>query len=157
LQIEPVGWLIDERWALPAIAIMSVWKGMGFYALILLAAMQDVPPVLYEAARVDGASSWRSFFAITLPGIAPAIQFVTVISVINSFQVFDQVYVLSNGFGGPGTSTYVYNILIYQNAFRQFQIGYASAMAWVLFAILFGLTYLQMRIARRTAAAGEGL
>lgn len=146
-----IGWLTDENWAMPALAIMAVWKSMGYYAVILFAALQGVPRDLYEAAELDGASRWRRFINITVPMIGPALLFVTVISVIGSFQVFDQVYLITNN-GGPGTSTYVYNLHLYNNAFQFFRMGYASAMAYILFAILFLITWLQLRLGRERAS-----
>lgn len=146
-----IGWLTDENWAMISLAIMAVWKSVGYYAVILFAALQGVPRSLYEAAELDGASSWRRFINITVPMIGPALLFVTVIAVIGSFQVFDQVYLITNN-GGPGTSTYVYNLHLYNNAFQFFRMGYASAMAYILFAILFFITWLQLRIGRKRAS-----
>lgn len=151
--LPSVGWLTDERWSMVSLAIMSVWKSMGYYAVILFAALQGVPKVLYEAASIDGARPWQRFVYITIPMIGPALLFVAVIAVIGSFQVFDQVYLLTNN-GGPGTSTYVYNLHLFNSAFRFFKMGYASAMAYILFAILFVVTYLQLRINRSRASAG---
>ncbi len=136
-----------------SLAIIAVWKSAGYQAIILFAALQGVPKVLHEAAALDGASGWRRFLNITIPMIGPALLFVTVISVIGSFQVFDQVYLITNN-GGPGTSTYVYNLHLYNEAFQFFRMGYASAMAYVLFAILFVITYLQLRVGRRRATGG---
>lgn len=146
-----IRWLTDERWAMISLSIMAVWKSVGYYAVILFAALQGVPRTLYEAAELDGASSWRRFINITVPMIGPAILFVTVIAVIGSFQVFDQVYLITNN-GGPGTSTYVYNLHLYNNAFKFFRMGYASSMAYILFAILFVITWLQLRIGRKRAS-----
>lgn len=150
LRLPTVGWLTDKSWAMISLAIIAIWKSSGYYAIILFAALQGVPRVLHEAAALDGAGSWRRFLNITIPLIGPALLFVTVISVIGSFQVFDQVYLIT-GNGGPGTSTYVYNLHLYNEAFQFFRMGYASALAWVLFAILFVITYLQLRIGRRRA------
>lgn len=152
--IPAIGWLTDPHWAMPALAIMSIWKSAGYYAVILFAALQGVPKVLHEAAALDGATSWRRFLNITIPMIAPALLFVTVISVIGSFQVFDQVFLVTNN-GGPGTSTYVYNLHLYNNAFQYFRMGYASAMAYFLFAVLFVITYLQIRVGRSRASGYE--
>lgn len=149
--IPAVGWLSDGSWAMISLAIMGVWKTAGYFAIILFAALQSVPKVLHEAAALDGASAWRRFLNITIPMIGPALLFVLVISVIQSFQVFDQVYLVTNGNGGPGTSTYVYNLHLYKEAFQYFRMGYASALAYILFAILFVITYLQLRIGRRRA------
>ncbi len=151
--IPSVGWLTDPNWAMISLAIMSVWKNLGYYAVILFAALQGVPRVLYEAAALDGAGAWRRFLNITVPMIGPALLFVTVISLIGSFQVFDQVYLVT-GNGGPGTSTYVYNLHLYNNAFDFFNMGYASAMAYILFAILFVITWVQLRFWRSASSAG---
>ncbi len=149
LGLGPIGWLTDEHWALISVAIASVWKSVGLSTVILLAAMQGVPADLYEVAAIDGAGPVRRFRSITVPLIVPTISFVVVISMINSFQVFDQVYVLTGGSGGPGTSTYVYGLMLFQNAFRFFNMGYASAMAWLLFLALTLLTFFQLRLTRR--------
>lgn len=146
-----IGWLTDENWAMISLAMMAVWKSVGYYAVILFAALQGVPKSLYEAAELDGASPSRRFFTITIPMIGPALLFVTVIAIIGSFQVFDQVYLITNN-GGPGTSTYVYNLHLYNNAFQFFRMGYASAMAYILFIILFALTWLQLRVGRERAS-----
>ncbi len=148
-----IGWLTDPDWAMFSLAIMSIWKSLGYFAIILFAALQGVPRVLYEAASLDGAGAWRRFINVSVPMIGPALLFVTVISLIGSFQVFDQVYLVT-GNGGPGTSTYVYNLHLYNNAFDFFNMGYASAMAYILFAILFVITYIQIRLWRSTSSAG---
>lgn len=148
-----IGWLTDERWAMVSLAMMAIWKSVGYYAVILFAALQGVPKSLYEAAELDGASGWRRFINITIPMIGPALLFVTVIAIIGSFQVFDQVYLITNN-GGPGTSTYVYNLHLYNNAFQFFRMGYASAMAYILFIILFILTWIQLRVGRERASGG---
>lgn len=149
-----IGWLTDPHWALTTVALTSIWKSVPFSTIILLAAMQGVPHNLYEQALIDGAGAVRRFVSVTIPLIRPAISFVLVISVIQSFQVFDQVYVMiaDNGAGGPGTSTYVFGIMLFQNAFRFYQMGYASALAWIIFAVLFVLTLLNLRMQRRATA-----
>lgn len=147
------GWLTDPGIAMISLAMMAIWKSVGYYAVILFAALQGVPKTLHEAAQLDGAGPWNRFINVTIPMIAPAILFVTVIAVIGSFQVFDQVFLIDRN-GGPGTSTYVYNLHIYNNAFSYFKMGYASAMAYILFAILFVITYLQLRIGRSRASGG---
>ena len=150
--IDPVEWLTDPNWALFALCIVSVWKGVPFATVILLAAMQGVPEQLYESAKIDGANGLRRFFGITMPLIRGAISFVFVISIINSFQAFDQAYVLTDGQGGPETGTYVFGIMLFQNAFKFYEMGYASALAWIIFAMLLVLTYLQLRFARKEAS-----
>jgi len=146
-----IGWLTDPHYAMISLAMMGVWKSAGYYAVILFAALQGVPKTLLEAAELDGAGPWRRFINITVPMIAPAILFVAVVAVIGSFQVFDQVFFIDRN-GGPGTSTYVYNLHLYNNAFSFFRMGYASAMAYILFAILFVITYLQLRVGRERAS-----
>lgn len=148
LGLPKIGWLTDPSMAMISLAILGVWKSAGYYAIIFLAALQDVPDVYYEAASIDGATAWQKFWKITLPLITPAILFVIIIAVIGSFQVFDQVYLMTNN-GGPGTATYVYNLHLYNNAFRHFKMGTGAAMAYILFGILFVVTYLQFRLGRR--------
>ncbi|OHV05902.1 carbohydrate ABC transporter permease [Mycobacterium talmoniae] len=149
--IDPVPWLVDPNWAMVSLCLVSVWKSVPFAAVVLLAAMQGVPDTLYEAARIDGAGGLRRFFFITVPMIRGALSFVVVISVINAFQAFDLVYVLTASNGGPETGTYVLGIMLFQHAFAFLDFGYASALAWVMFAILLTLTVLQLRLARRNA------
>ena len=156
--LPSIRWLTSETWSMPSLAIISIWKSVGYFAVILFAALQGVPKVLYEAAALDGARAPRRFFNITIPLIGPALLFVTVIAIIGSFQVFDQVYLITGQGGappgGPGTSTYVYNLHLFNNAFDYFRMGYASAMAYILFAILFVITYIQLRVGRSRASAG---
>jgi multiple sugar transport system permease protein len=146
LGIRPVGWLTNTAWAMPAVMIMSVWKGLGYNMVIYLAGLQAVPQHLHEAAAVDGASAWRRFWSITLPLLSPTTFFVLVVSVIGSFPVFSQVYIMTAG--GPANTTSTIVFYIYQNAFQYFKMGYASALAWVLFAIIFAFTLAQFRYQR---------
>lgn len=150
--LGPVPWLTDPDWALVSLSIVTVWKSVPFATVILLAAMQGVPESLYEAARIDGAGPLRRFRSITLPLIRGALSFVFVITVINTVQAFDQAYALTGGNGGPETGTYVVGIMLFQNAFRFYEIGYAAALAWVIFALLLVLTLVQLRLARRDEA-----
>lgn len=147
--IGPIPWLIDPKWAMVSLCMVGVWKSVPFVTVVLLAAMQGVPETLYEAAKIDGAGPIRRFFSITVPLIRGALSFVVVISIINAFQAFDLVYVLTGGNGGPETGTYVLGIMLFQHAFAFLDFGYASALAWVMFAILLVLTVLQLRLARR--------
>ncbi|MGV0633512.1 sugar ABC transporter permease [Mycolicibacillus trivialis] len=149
--VDPVPWLQEPHWAMVALCVISVWKSVPLATVILLAAMQGVPESLYEAARLDGAGEIRRLVSITVPMIRGAVWFVVVISVIGAFQAFDQVYVLTGGSGGPETGTYVLGIMLFQYAFAFLDFGYASALAWVMFAVLLGLTVLQLRLARRNA------
>ncbi|MBB5917734.1 multiple sugar transport system permease protein [Nocardia transvalensis] len=146
--IGPVPWLVEPAWSLVSLCLVSIWKSVPFAAAVLLAAMQGVPEDLHEAARIDGAGGLRRFWSVTLPLIRPALGFVFVISIINSFQAFDQAYVLTGGGGGPETGTFLVGIMLFQNAFAFNDLGYACALAWVVFAILLALTYLQLRLGR---------
>ncbi|MBF6060781.1 sugar ABC transporter permease [Nocardia terpenica] len=147
--LGPVPWLGDPDWALLALSIVTVWKSLPFATVVLLAAMQGIPENLYEAAKIDGAGPLRRFGAITVPLIRGALSFVFVITIINSVQAFDQAYALTDGNGGPETGTFVLGIMLFQNAFRFYEIGYAAALAWVMFAMLLVLTLVQLWLARR--------
>ncbi|MBO0863937.1 MAG: sugar ABC transporter permease [Mycobacterium sp.] len=147
--IGPIPWLIEPKWAMVSLCLVSVWRSVPFASVILLAAMQGVPETLYEAARIDGAGEIRQFLSITVPLIRGALSFVVIISIIHAFQAFDLVYVLTGGNGGPETGTYVLGIMLFQRAFAFLEFGYASALAWVMFAVLVVLTVLQLRVTRR--------
>ena len=138
--------LSDSQYALSAIIVLSLWKSMGYYMVLFLAGLQNIPRVFFEAADVDGANNWQRFWFITIPLLMPATLFVMVISIINSFQVFTPIYLLTRG--GPHGATRVLPMLIYENAFIFLKMGYASAMAMVLFAILMVLTLVQLRVFR---------
>jgi multiple sugar transport system permease protein len=153
--LGPVPWLNDPKWAMLSLCTVSVWRSVPFATVILLAAMQGVPDNLYEAAKLDGAGEVRQFVSITVPLIRAALSFVVVISIIHAFQAFDLVYVLTGGNGGPETATYVLGIMLFQHAFSFLEFGYASALAWVIFAILLVLTVVQLRLGRRRAALEE--
>ncbi|MEU3623008.1 carbohydrate ABC transporter permease [Amycolatopsis coloradensis] len=146
--IDGPSWLSSAGLALPSVAATQVWQFAGYNMLFFLAGLQSIPKDFYEAAMLDGASPVRQFFAITLPLLRPTLFFVLVTNVIGSFQVFDTVFVMTNG--GPGTSTEVINYTIYQTAFRQFDFGYASAIAMVLFLIILAVTMAQVRYFNRT-------
>ncbi|WP_328391536.1 carbohydrate ABC transporter permease [Nocardia sp. NBC_00416] len=149
--LGPVPWLVDPNWAMVSVCLVSTWKSIPFATVVLLAAMQGVPEDLYEAAKIDGAGGIRRFVSITLPLIRGALSFVFVISIINSVQAFDQIYVLTGGRGGPETGTYVFGIMIFQNAFAFGDAGYASAIAWLIFLVLLSLTGAQLWFSRRNA------
>ncbi|MFG2185963.1 carbohydrate ABC transporter permease [Nocardia iowensis] len=149
--VGPVPWLTDPELALVSLSVVTVWKSVPFATVILLAAMQGVPEPLYEAAKIDGAGALRRFSAITLPLIRGPLSFVFVITIINSVQAFDQVYALTGSNGGPETGTYLLGIMLFQHAFGFYEVGYASALAWVIFAILLVLTMVQLWFARREA------
>ncbi|MEO8815820.1 MAG: sugar ABC transporter permease [Mycobacterium sp.] len=154
LGVGPVPWLTEPHWAMFSLCLVSVWKSVPFAAVILLAAMQGVPDSLHEAARIDGAGEVRRFVSITVPMIRGALSFVVVISIIDAFQAFDLVYVLTGSSGGPETGTYVLAIMLFQRAFNFLDFGYASALAWVMFAVLLVLTVVQLRLSRRNALEG---
>jgi multiple sugar transport system permease protein len=139
-------WLRSTTWAMPAVIIVSIWRWFGFNMVILLAGLQGIPEVYYEAAEVDGANSWQQFWRITLPMLRPALLFVLVDAVITSLQVFDQVYVMTGG--GPLFSTETLVTYIYHQGFEIFDLGYASAAAYVLFFLIFLLTLGQLRVLR---------
>jgi multiple sugar transport system permease protein len=145
--IQGPGWLFDPNWAMAGIVLTSVWKDIGFVTVIYLAGLQDIPENLYEAAELDGASPWQRFWTITLPMLAPTTFFVTTISLISSFQVFDQVWIMTGG--GPAGATSVMVEQIYKNAFSYYKMGYASAISWVLFALIFVVTLAQNVAQRR--------
>lgn len=136
---QPQTWLLDPFWAMPCIIFMSVWKGLGHNIIIFLAGLQNIPKHLYEAATIDGANRWAQFRHITWPLLTPTTYFVFVMSVIGSFQVFSQVYMMTPR-GGPLKSTMVIVFYLYQKAFEKFEFGYASAIAFVLFIMIFGMT-----------------
>lgn len=145
--VAPVPWLMTTATAMPAVVLMSVWQGVGYPTILWLAALQAVPQVYYDAAVVDGAGRWAKFRYVTWPLITPTAFFMLVLDIIASFQVFQQTFVLTGG--GPRQSTYTLVLYIYEKAFRNFLWGEASATAYVLFAIMLGLTYVQFRMQRR--------
>ncbi|KST79330.1 N-Acetyl-D-glucosamine ABC transport system permease protein 1 [Lactococcus lactis subsp. lactis] len=140
--IHGPSWLTDPKTAMIAVIITSVWKDIGFIMVLYLGGLQNISPSLYEAAEIDGANSWHSFWNVTLPGLRPTTFFVIMISLINSFQVFDQVNIMTGG--GPGNATNVMVQNIYNSAFNFFEMGRASAMSWILFLIIFGVSLVQM-------------
>lgn len=140
-------WLGDENWAMPGLIIMSAWEQFGYNMLIFLAGLQAVPKDLLEAASIDGATGIRKFFTIQLPMISPSIFFGMVMTLITSFQTFDQAFVLTNG--GPGSATDILGLYIYNNAFVYFKMGYGSSIAMVMFAFIIIVTLIQLRLQRR--------
>ena len=142
--IQGPGWLNDPNWAMPALVIMSLW-GVGGGMIIYLAGLQGVPTALYDAAKVDGASLWQRFWYVTLPMMTPVIFYNLVMGLIGAFQYFTTVYVATGGSGSPARATLFYNLYLYQNAFKYFEMGYASTMAWILFVIVLLLTLLVFR------------
>jgi ABC-type sugar transport system permease subunit len=149
--IPPQQWLQSTSQAIPSIIIMSVWSGVGGPMIIYLAGLQGIPDSLYEAARVDGANSWQSFWHITLPLLNPVTIYVLISSIIGSFQIFGPIYAMTDGGPAFATTTLVHQMYI--NGFRYFNMGYASAQAWVLFALLLGLSIANLRIMTRNLGA----
>lgn len=147
LGLQSPNWLLDTNWALPAVMIVVIWAGIGYDMVIFLAGLQGIPVDLYEAARVDGASRWSLFWRITFPLLSPTTFFLLIISIVGAFKAFDIVAVMTGG--GPLNSTNVYVYYLYQNAFRWFKTGYASALAVVLFVIILVITIIQVRLSRR--------
>ena len=145
--IDGPGWWTDPRWAMPSIILASAWKDLGFVMVILLPGLQTIPEDVREAALIDGAGPWRRLFSITLPLLSPSIFFVVVISLINGFQVFDQVYAMTGG--GPAGSSEVVVQRVYDLTFRYSQAGSAAALSWLLFAVVLVVTVVQMRVQRR--------
>jgi len=142
--ISPVRWLTDKNLSLISIALMSVWKHSGYNMLILLSALQGIPESLYEAAALDGITPWRKLINIKLPLIMPSMYFVVLTSVIDAFQVFTEVYIMTKG--GPGYSTYTVSYYLFNNAFEFGKMGYACAMAVVMFVIILTVTLIQDKI-----------
>lgn len=145
--IDGPAWLQDQTWAIPGIVMASLWKDMGYFSLILLGGLQSINPVYYEAAEVDGATRWERFIKITLPLLSPTLLFVLIITIINSFQLFPQVMIMTQG--GPHGATQVMVERIYTYAFKYYKMGYASAYSWILFVIIFAVTFIQMRLQER--------
>ena len=146
LGLDPVFFLGSSKWAIPTIALISVWKGMGYNAIIIFAGLQTIPPTIYEAGRIDGANEIQMFRRLTLPLLRPVLAMVLVLTVIGSFQVFDLVAVTTQG--GPARASNVLQLYIYDKAFGQFEFGYAATMSLALFAMLITITFLQMRLLR---------
>jgi multiple sugar transport system permease protein len=140
-------WLFDPNSALYAIIIASVWKDTGFIAVMYLAGLQSISPTYYEAAHIDGARPWQSFRYITLPLLTPTTFFALIISLINGFQIFEQSWLMPEQFAQRGTTVVVQQIV--NNAFRYNRMGYAAAMSWVLFAVIFAVTLVQLRLQNR--------
>jgi multiple sugar transport system permease protein len=151
LGIHPVDWLGDPRWAMPTIILFAVWKNFGYNMIIFLAALQAIPADLYEAARIDGASPLRQFRHITLPMLGPTLLMVSILTVSGYFQLFAEPFVMTEG--GPLQSTTSVLYLMYEEGFKWWNLGSASAVAFLLFLIMFAVTALMMRVSRRGAEA----
>jgi multiple sugar transport system permease protein len=150
LGVGPIDWLGDPHWAMPAIILMAVWKSFGYNMLIFIAGLQAIPEELYDAAQIDGASPWRQFWAITLPMLAPTLVFISVITMIGYFQLFAEPYVMTQG--GPLRSTTSVVLLMYEEGFRWWRMGYAAAIAFVLFIVILIATLLQFRLQKEERA-----
>ena len=146
LGIEPIDWLGDPHWAMPAIILMAVWKNFGYNMLIFIAGLQSIPDELYDAANVDGAGPVRQFMNVTLPMLGPTLLFVGVITMIGYFQLFAEPYVMTQG--GPLRSTTSVVLYMYEEGFRWWRMGYAAAIAFVLFVVILIATLVQFRIQR---------
>ncbi len=144
---EPLLWLADKNLAMPSVILTSVWKGVGFAMVVYLAGLQSIPEDYYDAAKIDGATGWRRLRDITIPLLSSTTLFLLVISILGSFQVFTQIFIMTNG--GPLGRTRTIVWYIYTTAFKDFNMGYAAAMAFALFAMMLGFTMLQFRFLRR--------
>jgi multiple sugar transport system permease protein len=140
---HPPNWLTDIHWALPVLIAMYIWQNLGYNMVVYIAGLSAISRDLYEAADIDGANGLKKFTTITIPMVSPTTFFLVIIGIINSFKVFDQVQVLTQG--GPGTSTTMLALYIYREAFQFYRMGYASAAAWVMFVIIFIVTIIQWR------------
>jgi multiple sugar transport system permease protein len=146
LGINPIDWLGDPNWAMPAIILMSVWKSFGYNMIIFIAGLQNIPEYLYEAAVIEGANQWQQFKSITLPMLAPTTLFVSIITMIGFFQLFAEPYVMTQG--GPLNKTLSIVLYMYQEGFRWWNMGYSAAIAFILFFIIFLGTLLQFKYQR---------
>ena len=146
LDVGPIDWLGDPRWAMPAIILLAVWKNFGYNMVIFIAGLQSIPDELYDAAKIDGAGNWHTFWNVKLPLLAPTFFFVGVTTMIGYFQLFSEPYVMTQG--GPLHSTYSVVLFMYEQGFRWWRIGEASAIAFVLFVIILAATMVQVRLQR---------
>src|SRR5262245_56191991 len=150
--VHPIDWLGDPVWAMPAIILLAVWKNFGFNMVVFLAGLGAIPERLYEAARLDGAGEGRLSRHVTLPMLSPTLAFVAIMTTIGHFQLFAEPYVMTQG--GPADSTLSVVLLMYEEGFRWWNVGYGAAVAFVLFAIILSLTLVQLRLGQ--VAPGEG-
>jgi multiple sugar transport system permease protein len=149
--IDPVDWLGDPNWAMPAIIFFAVWKNFGYNMVILLAGLQTIPNDLYEAARIDGANGWQRFLHVTLPGLGPMLFLVSILTMAGYFQLFAEPYVMTQG--GPVESTVSVLYFMYEQGFKWWNLGFASAVAFILFVIMFVITAIQYRLAKSRGVA----
>lgn len=141
---NPPKWLADFNWSLISVMIVYVWQQVGYFAIVFLAGLKGIPEDVYEAASIDGAGPFRQFFNITIPMVSPTTFFLTVMGIIGSFKVFDQISVLTQG--GPGNSSSVMAFYVYRTAFEYYDMGYANALAWALFVLVFIVTVFQWKL-----------
>lgn len=146
LGVEPIDWLGDPDWAMPSLIIMAVWKNFGFNMVIFIAGLKSIPRRLYEAAEVDGAGAFDQFRSITLPLLAPTFVFVVIVTLIGYFQLFAEPYVMTQG--GPSGRTFSMALLMFEEGFRWWNLGYAAAISFVLFLIILSGTFIQMLVRR---------
>lgn len=145
--ISPIDWLGNPRWAMPAIILLAVWKNFGYNMVVFVAGLQSIPDELYEAAELDGAGAWQRFRHVTMPMLGPTFLFVTIITMIGYLQLFAEPYVMTQG--GPLQATTSVVLLMYEQGFRWWNMGYAAAIAFVLFLVIFAITLVQLRFQRR--------
>jgi multiple sugar transport system permease protein len=145
--IDPLNILSDPKLAMQAVVVVALWSGVGYNTVLFNAALDLVPPSYLEAARIDGATAWHRFWKIRLPLISPTLFFAAILTIITSLQVFDQIFVMTKG--GPGSSTVTFGFAIYQKGLENFQMGYASAIAWVMFALIMAITALQFWLQKK--------
>lgn len=150
LGVHPIDWLGDPHWAMPAIVLFAVWKNFGYNMIILIAALQAIPDELHEAARLDGASAWQEFSRVTLPALRPTLLLVAILTAAGYFQLFAEPYVMTQG--GPLQSTMSVLYLMYEQGFKWWNLGTASALAFLLFLVVLAVTALEMRFLRRSEA-----
>lgn len=149
--LKPVDWLMSPAWTLPAIMIMSIWAGLGYNMILFLAGLQTIPATVYEAAEIDGANGWDKFRHITLPLLKPTMVFVVIMGFIASFQVFESIYIMTEsefGIGGVLDSALTVVAYLYDMGFRKFQMGYASALGYIIFAVVFTITIINIRFVK---------
>jgi multiple sugar transport system permease protein len=144
--IAPIDWLGEPWLAMPALILMAVWKNFGYNMIIFIAGLQSIPEQIYDSARIDGANRWQQLRYVTLPMLAPTFLFVGLLTMIGSFQLFAEPYVMTQG--GPGDATLSVVLLMYEHGFRWWNLGYAAAIAFLLFAIMLVGTLLQLRLRR---------
>ncbi|HZW39396.1 MAG TPA: sugar ABC transporter permease [Ignavibacteriaceae bacterium] len=148
VNINPVDWLGDPNWAMPAIILLAVWKNFGYNMIIFIAGLQNIPTDLYEAAEIEGASKWRQFISITIPQLAPTTLFISIITMIGYFQLFAEPYIMTQG--GPVNSTLSIVLYMYQEGFRWWRIGYSTAIAFMLFIIIMIGTVIQFKLQKES-------